>query len=149
LSGIKLDLELSKLDRPLEDAAVGVAVVDDLSQGERRWDHDLVSLEVVSKLSRGDQEHIEQLLRLCVTCFSVGQDLTHVIYRSLNSIGLPFFFSFGDENRANHIGGGRDVEQECFLRYWRHHYWWCCEGLFESLERLLRFVIPYELVSLL
>jgi hypothetical protein len=43
-------------------------------------------------------------------CFSVGQNLAHVIYRSFNRIGLPFFFSFGDENRADHISGGRDVE---------------------------------------
>jgi hypothetical protein len=89
---------------------VGVGVADDLSQGERRRDHDLVSLEVVSKLSRRDQERIEQLLRLCVTCFSVGQDLTHVIYRSLNRVGLPFLFSLGYENRADHISGGRDVK---------------------------------------
>jgi hypothetical protein len=82
LSGTKLDLKLSKLDRPLDDAAVGVAVSDDLSQGEQRRDHDLVSLEVVSKLSRRDQERIEQLLRLCVTCFSIGQNLAYVIYRS-------------------------------------------------------------------
>jgi hypothetical protein len=69
-----------------------------------------VSLEVVAKLSRCDQEHIEQLLRLCVTCISVGQDLAHVIHRSLNRLSLPLFFSLGDENRIAHIGGGRDVE---------------------------------------
>jgi hypothetical protein len=28
----------------------------------------------------------------------------------LNRIGLPFFFSFGDEDCADHISGGRDVE---------------------------------------
>jgi hypothetical protein len=64
----------------------------------------------MSKLSRCNQERIEQLLRLCVTCLSVDQDLTHVIHRSLNGIGLPFFFSLSDENRADHIGGSRDVE---------------------------------------
>jgi hypothetical protein len=69
-----------------------------------------MSLELVSKLSRRDQEHIEQLLRLCVTCFSIGQDLTHVIHRSLNRVGLPFFFSLGNENYADHISGGRNVE---------------------------------------
>jgi hypothetical protein len=47
---------------------------------------------------------------LCVTCFSVGQNLAHVIYRSLNRIGLPFLLSLGDENRADHTSGGRDVE---------------------------------------
>jgi hypothetical protein len=47
---------------------------------------------------------------LYVTCLSVGQDLAHVIHRSLNRIGLPFFFSLGDENCADHISGGRDVE---------------------------------------
>jgi hypothetical protein len=31
LPGAKLDLEFSKLDRPLDDAAVGVAVGDDQS----------------------------------------------------------------------------------------------------------------------
>jgi hypothetical protein len=69
-----------------------------------------VSLEVVMKLSRRDQERIEQLLRLCITCLSVGQDLAYVIHRSLYRIGLRFFFSFSDEDCADHIGGGRDVE---------------------------------------
>jgi hypothetical protein len=64
----------------------------------------------MSKLSRRNQERIEQLLRLCVTCLSVGQDLAHVIHRSLNRIDLPFFFSLSDENYADHISGGRDVE---------------------------------------
>jgi hypothetical protein len=40
----------------------------------------------------------------------IGQDLAYVVYRSLNRIGLPFFFSLGDENRADHIGGGGYVE---------------------------------------
>jgi hypothetical protein len=47
---------------------------------------------------------------LCVTCLSVGQDLAHVVHKSLNKIGLPFFFSLGDENRADHISGGRNVK---------------------------------------
>jgi hypothetical protein len=47
---------------------------------------------------------------LCATCLSVGQDLAYVIHRSLNRIGLPFFFSLGDEDCADHISGGRDVE---------------------------------------
>jgi hypothetical protein len=43
-------------------------------------------------------------------CFSVSQDLAHVIHRSLNRVGLPFFFSLGGENCADNISGGRDVE---------------------------------------
>jgi hypothetical protein len=69
-----------------------------------------VSLEVVTKLSRCDQECIEQLLRLSITCFSVGQDLAYVVHRLLNRIGLPFFFSFSNEDCADHISDGRDVE---------------------------------------
>jgi hypothetical protein len=57
-------------------------------------------------------------------CFSIGQDLTHVIHRSLNSVGLPFFFSLIDENRADHISGGGDVE-ECFAWNWWCHDRWC------------------------
>jgi hypothetical protein len=34
LSGTKFDLKVCKLDRSLDDVAVGVAVVDDFSQGE-------------------------------------------------------------------------------------------------------------------
>jgi hypothetical protein len=34
LSRTKFDLKLSKLDRPHDDVAVGVAVANDLSQGE-------------------------------------------------------------------------------------------------------------------
>jgi hypothetical protein len=64
----------------------------------------------MSKLSRRNQEPIEQLLRLCIMCLSVGQDLAHVIHKSLNKIGLPFFFSLGDENCADHVSGGKDVE---------------------------------------
>jgi hypothetical protein len=62
------------------------------------------------KLSRRDQERIEQLLRLCITCLSIGQDFSYVIHKSLNRIGLPFFFSLSDEDCADHISGGRDVE---------------------------------------
>jgi hypothetical protein len=69
-----------------------------------------VSLKVVTKLSRHDPKRIEQLLRLCITCLSVGQDLAYVIHRSLNRIGLPFFFSLSDEDCADHVGGGRDVK---------------------------------------
>jgi hypothetical protein len=46
---------------------------------------------------------------LCITCLSVGQDLAYVIHKSLNRIGLPFF-SLSDEDCADHIIGGRDVE---------------------------------------
>jgi hypothetical protein len=69
-----------------------------------------VSLVVLMKLSGRNQECIEQLLRLCVTCLSVGQDLAYVIHRSLNRIGLPFFFSLDDEDCDDHINGSRDVE---------------------------------------
>jgi hypothetical protein len=37
---------------------------------------------------------------------------------SLNRVGLPFFFLFSDEDCTDHIGGGRDVEEERFLRDW-------------------------------
>jgi hypothetical protein len=79
-------------------------------KGERRRNHDLVSLEVMSKLSRCNQECVKQLLRLCIACYSVGQDFAHVVHGSLNRVGLPFFFSLGDENCADHISGGKDVE---------------------------------------
>jgi hypothetical protein len=69
-----------------------------------------VGLKIMAKFSRRDQERIEKLLRLCITCLSVGQDLAHVIHRSLNKIRLPFFLSLGDEDSADHISGGRDVE---------------------------------------
>jgi hypothetical protein len=62
------------------------------------------------KLSGCNQERIERLLRLRVMCLSVGQDLAYIIHRSLNRIGLLFFFSLGDEDFADHISGGRDVE---------------------------------------
>jgi hypothetical protein len=62
------------------------------------------------ELSRRGQERGEQLLGLCVTCLSVGQDLAHVVHGSLNRIGLPFFLSLGDENRADHVSGGRDIK---------------------------------------
>jgi hypothetical protein len=47
---------------------------------------------------------------LCITCLSIGQDLAHVIHRSLNRIGLPFFLSLSDDNHADYISCGRYVE---------------------------------------
>jgi hypothetical protein len=52
---------------------------------------------------------------LCITCFSADQDLTYVIHRSLNRIGLPLILSLSDEDCADHVGGGGDVEEEHFL----------------------------------
>jgi hypothetical protein len=43
-------------------------------------------------------------------CLGISQDLAYVIHSSLNRIVLPFFFSLGDKNYADHISGGRDVE---------------------------------------
>jgi hypothetical protein len=42
------------------------------------------------------------------------KDLTYIIHKSLDRIGLPFFLSFCDEDCADHISGGGDVEEECF-----------------------------------
>jgi hypothetical protein len=47
---------------------------------------------------------------LSVTFPSVGQDLAYVIHRSLNRIGQPFFFWLSNEDCADYISGGRDVE---------------------------------------
>jgi hypothetical protein len=72
LSGTKLDLKVSKLDRSLDDEAVGVAVADDFSQGERRRDLSNTLRPVVG-----------------VDCLRVGRDddltrdrLVHVILAS-------------------------------------------------------------------
>jgi hypothetical protein len=70
----------------------------------------------MTKLSRLDQVRIEQVMRLCITCHSVSQDLAYVIHRLLNRVGLPFFFLFSNEYCTKHIGGGRDVEER-FLRH--------------------------------
>jgi hypothetical protein len=64
----------------------------------------------MTKLSRRDQERIEQIMRLSIMCLGVGQDLAYVIHRLLNMIGLAFFFSLSDEDCADHISSGRDVE---------------------------------------
>jgi hypothetical protein len=47
---------------------------------------------------------------LCVACLSIGQDLSYIIHKSLNRLGLPFFLSLGDEDYADHISGGRNVK---------------------------------------
>jgi hypothetical protein len=47
LLGAKLDVKFSKLDRPLDNVAVGVTFADDL---------DLVNMEVVTKLSGRNQD---------------------------------------------------------------------------------------------
>jgi hypothetical protein len=35
---------------------------------------------------------------LSIMCLSIGQDLAYVVHRSLNRVGLAFFFSFSDED---------------------------------------------------
>jgi hypothetical protein len=54
----------------------------------------------------------------------------------LNRVGLPFFFMFSDENCADHISGGRDVEEECFLGYRRRHDWRRGQEILEGLNSL-------------
>jgi hypothetical protein len=56
----------------------------------------------MAELSRHDQERIEKLLRLCITCLSVGQDIAYIKHRLLNRIGMPFFVSLSDEECADH-----------------------------------------------
>jgi hypothetical protein len=64
LSWTELKLKFTQLDRPLDDAPHGVAVVQDFTQREAGDDLDLVRLKVMTQLARGDEESVQHLLGL-------------------------------------------------------------------------------------
>jgi hypothetical protein len=69
-----LDGISAELDRPLDDAATGFLIVEDISERILR-DHSYVEgIEVVVKLSRCYQDYVEQFLNLRVSSSGLVQD---------------------------------------------------------------------------
>jgi len=69
----------------------------------------------MTELPRRDEEGIEQLLGLRVPCLGIDKDFADKLYRPLHRVGLTDILSLCDEDRADHIGGCGDVQQESFL----------------------------------
>jgi len=66
---------------------------------------------------------------LRVPCLGIDKDFADKLYRPLHRVGLTDILSLCDEDRADHIGGCVDVQQESFLIGWSRHHWRRGKGL--------------------
>ena len=71
-------------------------------------------LEVVTQLPLGDKDGVQELLDLGVASLRIGQDLADEVHGMLHFEGVPLFFSLYHQGGANHLCGGRNVEQKRF-----------------------------------
>ena len=89
--------------------------MDDLTEREGRHDHHRMRLEVVTQLPLGDKDSVQEFLDLGVASVRIRQDLANEVHRTLYFESVSLFFSLYHQGGADHLHGGRDVEQEWFL----------------------------------
>ena len=66
----------------------------------------------MTQLPFGDKDGVQKFLDLGVASLRIGQDLTNEVHRTLPSDDMPLFFLLYHQGGADHLCGGRDVEQE-------------------------------------
>ena len=103
-----------QLECPLCDSSYGILVLDDLAEREGRHDHHRMRLEVVTQLPLGDKDGVQELLDLGVAGLGIGQDLANEVHGKLHFEGMFLFFSLYHQGGADHLRGGRYVQQEGF-----------------------------------
>jgi hypothetical protein len=108
----ELDGEHAEIDRPFDDSAVGVSVVEDVAGWKQGYDLDTVCLEVISELPGCDEDRVEELLDLLIVHLGVTKYFTNEVERSLNLLDVSWLISLDDKDSANHMGGSHDVEEQ-------------------------------------
>ena len=101
-------------------------------------------LKVVTQLRFGDEDGIQELLDLEVAGLVIGQDLTNVVYGTLHFEGVSLFFLLYHQGGADHLRGGRDVEQKGFSLGGRNYDWGLCQELFNHVKCFLGLGCPFE-----
>ena len=62
----------------------------------------------------GDKDGVQEFLDLGVASLRIGQDLTNEVHGVLHFEGVSLFFSLYHQGCADHLHGGRNVEQKRF-----------------------------------
>ena len=63
--------------------------------------------------------------------------------------GVPLFFLLYYQGSANHLRGGRDVEQKGFSLSGRNKDWDLCQELLNHVKCFLGLGCPFEVIGLL
>ena len=84
-----------------------------------------------------------------VASLGVGQDLANEVYGTLHFEGMSLFFSFYHQGSADHLCGGRNVEQKRFSVRQRDQDRGLRQKLLDRVKCLLGLGCPFETVVLL
>ena len=79
----------------------------------------------------------------------IGQDLANKVHGMLHFEGVSLFFSLYHQGGADHLRGGRNVEQKRFPVDWRDQDQGLRQKLLDHVKCLLGLGRPFEMVSLL
>ena len=88
-------------------------------------------------------------LDLGVASIGIEQDLTNEVHMMLHFEGVSLFFSLYHQGSADHLRGGRNVEQKRFPVGWGHQDRGLRQELLDLVKCLLGLGHPFKAVGLL
>jgi len=138
-----------QLECPLHNSSCGILVLDDLTEREGRHDHHRMRLKVVTQLPLGDKDNVHEFLDLGVASLRIRQDLANEVHGTLHFEGVSLFFLLYRQGSADHLRGGRNVEQKWFPIGRRDQDRGLCQKLLDNVKCLLGPGRPLETVGLL
>ena len=65
----------------------------------------------MAELPRRNKDNVQYLLDLRIPSLRLVQDFADEVYRALNLIGMPVFFSLDDNGHTDDMVGCGDVDQ--------------------------------------
>ena len=101
----------AELYRPFNDVAIGFLITEDVTQRILSNHCYLIRLKVMVELPGCNKDSVQQFLDLRIPSLRLIQDFIDEVYRALNLIGVPGFFSFDDNGRSYDMIGYGDVDQ--------------------------------------
>ena len=104
---------------------------------------------VVMSFPLGDKDGVQEFLDLGVVSLRIRQDLTNVVHGMLHFESVSLFFSLYHQGDADHLCGGRNIEQKRFPVIWGDQDRGLCQELLDHVKRLLGLRHPFEAVGLL
>ena len=111
LAAPKINGVCAELYHPFNDAAIGFLIMEDVAQRILSNHCYLIRLKVMAELPGRNKDSVQQFLDLRIPSLRLIQDFTDEVYRALNLIGVPNFFSFDDNGRTDDMIGCGDVDQ--------------------------------------
>ena len=106
-------------------------------------------LEAMTQLPLGDKDGVQDFLDLGIASLRIRQDLANEVHGMLHFEGVSLFFSLYHQGGADHLCGGRDVEQKLFPVGQRDQDRGLRQKPLDRVKRLLGLGRPFEMVGLL